>query len=148
MYLLSFLEKEAHLILPLAHKYLMDKLVSKIDYSLAAEMGQKKDNTYTHKYAIDELIDEILKAELYNLPNLLTSCMEHAYKVSYKVFIKSSKFHRISSDTKSKILLMRCEELELVIGKCLDVLGSESSYDSLKDTKRVREARSILNSNK
>lgn len=148
MYLLSFLEKEAHLILPLAHKYLMDKLVSKIDYSLAAEMGQKKDNTYTHKYAIDELIDEILKAELYNLPNLLTSCMEHAYKVSYKVFIKSSKFHRISSDTKSKILLMRCEELELVIGKCLDVLGSESSYDSLKDRKRVSEARSILNSNK
>lgn len=74
--------------------------------------------------------------------------MEHAYKVSYKVFIKSSKFHCISSDTKSKILLMRCKDLELVIGKCLDVLGSESSYDSLKDRKRVSKARSILYSNK
>lgn len=41
----------------------MDKLVPKIDQSLAAEMGQRKDNTYTHKYAIDELIDDILKAE-------------------------------------------------------------------------------------
>lgn len=135
----------------MAHKYLMDKLVSKIDQNLAASMGDKKENTYIYSHAIDELIGDILKAEHYNLPNLLTACTKNADKVSHKVFIKSSEFHRISSDTKSKIFLMRCEELELVIGKCSDVLWRKYSYgrcNSCEDRQRVTEARSMLNSGK
>lgn len=114
-------------------------------------MGDKKENTYIYSHAIDELIGDILKAEHYNLPNLLTACTKNAYKVSYQVFIKGSEFHRISSDTKSKIFMMRCEKLDLVIVECSNVLGRMYSYGrctSCEDRKRVIETKSILNFDK
>lgn len=149
--LYHFTEKEARLILPLAHKYLIHALVSKIDQSLAVHV---KGNKYLEKpityYATEKLMDDILKAELFNLPHFLIECLKHAYKLSYKVCIKNPKFHRMSSDTKSKLLLMRCEELELGIEKCLAVLGRTDLYGRCKscdDRKRVEEAKTILDSN-
>ncbi|CAG2251431.1 unnamed protein product [Mytilus edulis] len=113
-----------------------------------------KGNKYLEKpityYATEKLMDDILKAELFNLPHFLTECLKHAYKLSYKVCIKNPKFHRMSSDTKSKLLLMRCEELELGIEKCLAVLGRTDLYGRCKscdDRKRVEEAKTILDSN-
>lgn len=68
-------EKEADLILPLADKYLMDNLLSKIDHTLAKAMTENKCEDFYSLNAKNELIDNILKAELYNLQHLLTACL-------------------------------------------------------------------------
>lgn len=112
-----FSEETARLILPLVHEYQTDTSLIKIDWVLKTRMEGKK-----YKCPPEELIDEILKAELYFLPRYLTACIAKASSFSHKTLVTYSKFNEISGDTKYKIFSMRCTQIESKIGRCIQVI--------------------------
>ncbi|XP_052067327.1 uncharacterized protein LOC127706711 [Mytilus californianus] len=106
----------ARLILPLADEYQTNTSLLKIDRVLA-ELAERK--AYP---SADELTDEILTAETYNLLSYLEVCIEKASKFSHKAFIRNPKFHCISDNAKSKLFLLRCKDIDLTIDKCMKVV--------------------------
>ncbi|VDI47355.1 Hypothetical predicted protein [Mytilus galloprovincialis] len=106
---LELQEATANLILPLAHEYQTNTTLSKIDKVLAACVEGRE-------YKCGEnLTNEILTAEFYNLQQYVKACINKASAFSHKPFIKNPKFHDISGDTKSEIFLNMCKEMEDLI---------------------------------
>lgn len=92
----------------MAHKYQTEATLLKIDTVLATSLNEKK---YKN---IDELINDILEAELYTQPKYLQACINKAYTTfTYKELTNAPKFHNVSNDTKFTVLSKRCEKLEL-----------------------------------
>ncbi|CAG2185373.1 unnamed protein product [Mytilus edulis] len=134
---LELQEATAHLILPLAHEYQTNTTLSKIDQVLAACVEQRE-----YKYG-EKLTEEILTAEFYNLQQYLTACIGKASAFSYKAFIKDSKFNAISGDTKSKIFLNMCKEMEIRIDQCVQEMevNTKNNCSYCNSQKRFVEAK-------
>lgn len=138
-----FSEETARLILPLVHEYQTDTSLIKIDRVLTKRMEGKK-----YKCPPEELIDEILKAELYFLPRYLTACNAKASSFSHKTFVTYPKFNEISGDTKYKIFSMRCTQIESQIGRCIQVIDELQNTPCFDCESRdyASKAQRILNS--
>ncbi|CAC5367405.1 unnamed protein product [Mytilus coruscus] len=98
----------------------------------------------------DEIIGEILNAELYTLSKYLTACIEKASKLKYDTLIRRPKFQNISADTKANIFWTKCEKLELGTENCLQVFKTSSKFggfcsDCAQGRKVVDEAKHMLN---
>lgn len=101
-----------------------------------------------YKFSPDELIDEILKAELFSLPNYLTACIVKASALSHTKLEVYPSFVDVSDTTKYKIFLMRCTEMESKIGNCMQVIkkGSRIYCEDGVCREEFIKAQGILNS--
>lgn len=136
----SITEETARLIFPLAYEFQAETPLFKIDGVLATCMTGKK---HIH---LKTLIDELVLAELYSLPKYLTACIEKASTCSHKKYEIHPKFNEISSDTKSKIFLMRCAEMESNIEDCMQVIAERYCWcDECRCKEKLDKANYILN---
>lgn len=81
-----------------------------------------------YKYG-EKLTEEILTAEFYNLQQYLTACIGKASAFSYKAFTNDSKFNAISGDSKSKIFLNMCKEMEIRIDQCVQEMEVNTKHN-------------------
>ncbi|VDI26612.1 Hypothetical predicted protein [Mytilus galloprovincialis] len=133
----------ARRILPLTHEYQTQISLEKIDKALASYTGAKES---------DKLIDDILEAEFFSLPRYLTACIQKANLLSPTVLERNPKFDNITSDTKSRIFIMKCKAMESETDKCMMVLEKYVSFLGCKSVdcahkQKVEEAKTILRQN-
>lgn len=126
----------------MAHEYQTDTSLLKIDKVLSACTRDKLCKS------VDKLVDNILEAELYTLSKYLTACITEASSFSPMAFRRTGRFDKISSDTKAKIFIMRCEDMESRIGNCMKVLEQYVLYGCGNDKcvykKKVENAKNII----
>ncbi|VDI31730.1 Hypothetical predicted protein, partial [Mytilus galloprovincialis] len=100
-------DETVHKVLPLAHEYQTKRTLEKADLFLKERCESETDNLPSCT-----IIENILEAELYNLPQYLKACINIASKKYYKKLVQHSEFENISMETRLKISLKRWEDID------------------------------------
>lgn len=103
----DFTEATVHIVLPLAHEYQAGRTLMKADNFLAQQCRQLSD-----KLTSEQIINNIIEAELYNLQKYLEECIKIASRKYFKKLVNNKKFDNISPNTRLNISLKRWEDID------------------------------------
>ncbi|CAC5373905.1 unnamed protein product [Mytilus coruscus] len=101
-----------HKVLPLAHEYQTKRTLEKADLFL-----KEKCETESDDLSSQQIIENILEAELYNLPQYLNACINIASRKYYQKLVQNDQFENISIETRLKISLKRWEDIDTMFEK-------------------------------
>ncbi|XP_071131368.1 BTB and MATH domain-containing protein 38-like [Mytilus edulis] len=105
----KFTDKTVQSVIPLADEYQTSNTLRKADLFLA-----EKSKAIGDKITSEQLITNILQAELYQLPSFLEESITIACRKSFEKFVKNPKFNEITSETRLKIALKRWSDMDAV----------------------------------
>lgn len=103
-------DRTVHSVIPLANEYQTSSTLRKADQFLA-----EKSKVFGDKVTSEQLITNILQAELYQLPSFLEESIIIASRKSFEKFVKNPKFNEITSETRMKIALKRWSDIDAVL---------------------------------
>ncbi|VDI53165.1 Hypothetical predicted protein [Mytilus galloprovincialis] len=104
-----FIDKTVQSVIPLADEYQTSNTLRKADQFLA-----EKSKAIGDKITSEQLITNILQAELYQLPSFLEESITIACRKSFEKIVKNPKFNEITSETRLKIALKRWSDMDAV----------------------------------
>jgi hypothetical protein len=99
-------------VLPLADEYQTAKTLEKANQFLA-----KKSKTFGHKISSEEVIQNILQAELYRLDDYLDESITIASRKYFERLVQHPKFNEITQETRFKIMTKRWKDMDDVFKK-------------------------------
>lgn len=108
----SFADVTVHKVLPLAHEYQTKRTLDKADLFL-----KEKCETESDHLSSQQIIENIIEAELYNLPQYLDACINIASRKYYRKLVQNDQFENISMETRYNISLKRWEDIDTMFEK-------------------------------
>jgi hypothetical protein len=99
-------------VLPLADEYQTAKTLEKANQFLA-----KKSKTFGHKISSEEVIQNILQAELYRLDDYLDESIIIASRKYFERLVQHPKFNEITQETRLKIMTKRWKDMDDAVKK-------------------------------
>ena len=100
------------MVLPLADEYQTAKTLEKANQFLA-----KKSRTFGHIISSEEVIQNILQAELYRLDDYLYESITIASRKFSESLVQHPKFNEITQETRFKIMTTRWKDMDDVFKK-------------------------------
>ncbi|CAC5418962.1 unnamed protein product [Mytilus coruscus] len=125
-------EDTVHDMLPLADEYQTDDLKKRIEKFLVKDLSSNS----SYSFSSEQIIEKILEAERYKLNGYLNACIDVASRKKIKSLTKSPKFEEISQNTKLKISLKRCEDIDDMYTSVVKVDPKNTSYAGKKQHNR------------
>lgn len=122
-----FIDKTVQSVIPLADEYQTSSTLRKADQFLA-----EKSKAIGDKITSEQLITNILQAELYQLPSFLEESITIACRKSFEKFVKNPKFNEITSETSLKIALKRWSDMDAVFKSTNHLNHTSESVDFYK----------------
>ncbi|XP_052069164.1 uncharacterized protein LOC127708345 [Mytilus californianus] len=120
-------DKTVHSVIPLADEYQTSNTLRKADEFLA-----EKSKVIGDKITSEQIITNILQAELYQLPSFLEESITIASRKSFDKFVKNPKFDEITSETRMKIALKRWSDIDAVLKSTGHLNHTSESVDFYK----------------
>ncbi|XP_052069031.1 uncharacterized protein LOC127708228 [Mytilus californianus] len=120
-------DKTVHSVIPLASEYQTSRTLRKADEFLA-----EKSKVIGDKITSEQIITNILQAELYQLPSFLEESITIASRKSFDKFVKNPKLDEITSETRMKIALKRWSDIDAVFKSTGHLNHTSESVDFYK----------------
>ncbi|XP_063444074.1 uncharacterized protein LOC134724771 [Mytilus trossulus] len=120
-------DKTVQSVIPLADEYQTSSTLRKADQFLA-----EKTKAIGDKITSEQLIKNILQAELYQLTSFLEESLTIASRKSFENFVKNPKFNEITSETRLKISLKRWSDMDAVFKSTGHLNHTSESVDFYK----------------
>ncbi|CAC5418954.1 unnamed protein product [Mytilus coruscus] len=120
-------EDSVHHMLPLADEYQTDDLMNRIEEYLVKSVLSKSDSITS-----EQIILDIIEAEMYKLSDYLDECIAVASRKKFHSLTKSPKFEEISQTTQRKISFKRWEDIDKIFDKAVKVNPRFLAYQENK----------------
>ena len=109
---ISLAEETVHVVLPLADEYQTAKTLEKANQFLA-----KKSQTFGNSIRSEDVIKNILQAELYRLGDYLEMSIAIASRKCFERLVLLPQFNEITQETRLKIMMKRWKDMDDAVKK-------------------------------